>query len=61
MDKCDILFAMISANQHNKWTILAFLCGLFLFYTVDRAILGVLAIPIQDELKLSDVQFDGRY
>ena len=25
--------------------------------TVNRAILGVLAIPIQDELKLSDVQF----
>ena len=45
------------ANQRNKWTILAFLCGLFLVYTVDRAILGVLAIPIQDELKLSDVQF----
>ena len=37
--------------------LLAFLCGLFLVYTVDRAILGVLAIPIQDELKLLDVQF----
>ena len=45
------------ANQRNKWMILAFLCGLFLVYTVDRAILGVLAIPIQNELKLSDVQF----
>ena len=44
-------------NQRNKWLLLAFLCGLFLVYTVDRAILGVLAIPIQDELKLSDVQF----
>ena len=44
-------------DQRNKWMLLAFLCGLFLVYTVDRAILGVLAIPIQDELKLSDVQF----
>ena len=48
---------MFKANQRNKWTLLAFLCGLFLVYTVDRAILGVLAIPIQDELKLTDVQF----
>ena len=48
---------MFRSNQANKWTILAFLCGLFLVYTVDRAILGVLAIPIQDELKLTDVQF----
>jgi len=47
---------MIKTIQ-NKWTLLAFLCGLFLVYTVDRAILGVLAIPIQEELKLSDVQF----
>ena len=53
---CGILVRMFKAIQ-NKWTLLAFLCGLFLVYTVDRAILGVLAIPIQEELKLSDVQF----
>ena len=59
MRKADVIYyqAMIKTNQINKWTLLAFLCGLFLVYTVDRAILGVLAIPIQDELKLSDVQF----
>lgn len=48
---------MFRAKQRNKWTLLAFLCGLFLVYTVDRAILGVLAIPIQEDLKLSDIQF----
>lgn len=41
----------------SKWTLLAFLCGLFLIYNVDRAVLGVLAIPIQDEMGISDVQF----
>ena len=41
----------------NKWTLLAFLCGLFLVYNVDRAVLGVLAIPIQKDMGISDVQF----
>ena len=41
----------------NKWVLLAFLCGLFLVYNIDRGILGVLAIPIQEEFGLTDVQF----
>ena len=40
----------------NKWAILAFLCGIFVIYTVDRALLGILAIPIQNETGLNDVQ-----
>ena len=40
----------------RKWSILAFLCGIFVVYTVDRALIGLLAIPIQRELSLTDVQ-----
>ncbi len=41
----------------NKWVILAALCVLFVVYTVDRALLGLLAIPIQEETGLSNVRF----
>ena len=41
----------------NKWHSLAFLCGIFFVYTVDRALLGLLAIPIQNETGVSDLQF----
>ena len=41
----------------GKWTVLAFLCGIFVIYTVDRALLGLLAIPIQKETGLSDLKF----
>ena len=41
----------------GKWTILALLCAAVLVYTLDRALLGVLAIPIQDETGISDIQF----
>ena len=41
----------------NKWLVLAFLCGIFVTYTVDRALLGLLAIPIQRETGLSNVRF----
>ena len=41
----------------RKWSVLAFLCGIFVIYTVDRALLGLLAIPIQQETGLSDVRF----
>ena len=37
--------------------LLAFLCGIFVTYTVDRALLGLLAIPIQEETGLSNVKF----
>lgn len=41
----------------NKWTLLAFLCAIFVVYTIDRAMLGPLAIPIQKDTGISDVQF----
>jgi MFS family permease len=41
----------------NKWGLLAFLCGTFFVYTIDRALLGLLAIPIQEETGISDLQF----
>lgn len=43
--------------MNNKWTLLAFLCGIFFVYTVDRSMLGILAIPIQKETGLSDTTF----
>ena len=44
-------------NCRNKWGMLCFLCGLFVLYTIDRAMLGLLAVPIQQETGLSDVKF----
>lgn len=41
----------------DRWKILAFLCGICFVYTIDRALLGLLAIPIQTEIGLSDVRF----
>ena len=41
----------------GKWGTLALLCALFVIYTVDRALLGLLAIPIQQETGLSNVRF----
>ena len=46
-----------AVGSRNKWTLLAFLCVIFLFYTVDRAMLGLLAVPIQEETGLSNVKF----
>ena len=42
--------------MRNKWTVLAFLCGIFVVYTVDRALIGLLAIPLQKDLGLTDLQ-----
>ena len=39
-----------------KWLLIAMLSGAFFFYQADRALFGLLTIPIQDELKLTDVQ-----
>lgn len=44
-------------GSKGKWTLLAFLCGIFFVYTVDRSLLGILAIPIQSETGISDTQF----
>ena len=41
----------------NKWAMLAFLCAIFVLYTIDRAMLGLLAVPIQAETGLSNVKF----
>lgn len=41
----------------NKWQLLAFLCGVFFVYTVDRALLGLFAIPLQKDTGISDFQF----
>lgn len=41
----------------GKWSILVFLCVIFVVYTVDRAVLGVMAIPIQEETGLSNIRF----
>lgn len=41
----------------NKWLLLAFLCLIFVVYTVDRALLGILALPIQQDTGISNVRF----
>lgn len=41
----------------NKWVLLGFLCATFVVYTLDRALLGPLAIPIQKDTGISDVEF----
>ena len=41
----------------SKWTVLAFLCGIFFTYTVGRALLGLLAIPIQESFGISGIRF----
>ena len=41
----------------SKWTLVAFLCALFVVYTIDRALLGILAVPIQNETGLDNVRF----
>lgn len=43
--------------MRSKWTMLAALCVLFTVYTVDRALLGLLAVPIQAETGMSNVRF----
>lgn len=43
--------------MRGKWTTLAALCALFSVYTVDRALLGLLAVPIQAETGMSNVRF----
>ena len=39
-----------------KWILLAMLSFAFFFHQADRALFGLLTIPIQDELHLTDVQ-----
>ncbi len=39
-----------------RWLLVAMLSCAFFFHQADRALFGLLTIPIQDELKLTDVQ-----
>ena len=43
-------------GKNYKWTLLALLGCAFFFHQADRALFGLLTIPIQRELGLSDVQ-----
>ena len=43
-------------SKYYKWLLIALLSGAFFFHQADRALFGLLTVPIQDELKLSDVQ-----
>ena len=44
------------ASKSYKWILIAMLSGAFFFHQADRALFGLLTIPIQNELKLTDVQ-----
>ena len=39
-----------------KWLLITMLSGAFFFHQADRALFGLLTIPIQNDLKLTDVQ-----
>ena len=49
-----------SGNHVNtcgyKWVVLALLSGAFFFHQADRALFGLLTIPIQEDLGLTDLQ-----
>lgn len=43
-------------NRSYKWFLIAMLCCAFFFHQADRALFGLLTIPIQSDLHLTDVQ-----
>lgn len=43
-------------GRGNKWVMLALLSCAFFFHQADRALFGLLTVPIQDELHLTDLQ-----
>ncbi len=43
-------------GKNYKWLLLAFLSLAFFFHQADRVLFGLLTIPIQDELHLTDLQ-----
>ena len=45
-----------AAVKNYKWVMLALLACAFFFHQADRVLFGLLTIPIQDELHLTDVQ-----
>lgn len=44
------------SDSKYKWLLLGLLSGAFFFHQADRALFGLLTIPIQKELSLTDVQ-----
>lgn len=44
------------SESKYKWLLLGLLSGAFFFHQADRALFGLLTIPIQKELSLTDVQ-----
>ena len=45
-----------ASHGRYKWALVALLSCAFFFHQADRAIFGLLTIPIQEELRLTDVQ-----
>ena len=43
-------------RKYYKWWLLAILSATFFFNQADRALFGLLTVPIQDDLGLTDVQ-----
>ena len=43
--------------MRNKWTLLIFLCTIHVVYTIVRALLGLLAVPIQSSTGVDNVEF----
>lgn len=43
-------------GKNYKWVTLALLSGAFFFHQADRALFGLLTIPIQEDLHLTDLQ-----
>ena len=43
-------------SRHYKWLLLAMLSMAFFFHQADRVLFGLLTIPIQEELHLTDLQ-----
>jgi len=46
----------MECRKNYKWVLVALLSCAFFFHQADRAIFGLLTIPIQNELGLSDIQ-----
>ena len=46
----------MKVSRNYKWLLLLMLSGAFFFHQADRAIFGLLTIPIQDELHLTNEQ-----
>ena len=50
------LLYYLQMGKHYKWWLLAILSATFFFNQADRALFGLLTVPIQNDLGLTDVQ-----